>query len=455
MAQYQKRGIDTYKLTVSCGFDNQGKRQRKTKTIKLSPRLTEKQLQQELAVQLDKFEKEVQHGTYLDGGSITLNEFSEKWIKDYAEPNLKPRTISHYKQLLVRTLLALGHMRLERIQPTHIMKFYKNLGESGVRLDYKFKLKENISYDMPDFTSKVSSAKINPTTLNQILKGEVTTKEIADKICKVLKKPVPIIFDVINIDKKLSSSTIRHYHRLLNAMLNTATHWQLILSNPVERVKPPKVEHKEAKYYNIEEVHQMLILLESEPIRYRIMINIVIFCGLRLGELSNLEWSDIDFDKETISISKQLQYLPEFGVYEMESAKSESGNRTIAIDSTLTDLLKEYKSWQDNEKAAWGSRWVDSNKLFTQEDGKPIFPDTPSKWFKKFIKRHNLPEITFHQLRHTNASLLISQGVDPATVSRRLGHADVAVTLRTYTHAIKEYDREAANALGNLIKKKK
>jgi integrase len=81
----------------------------------------------------------------------------------------------------------------------------------------------------------------------------------------------------------------------------------------------------------------------------------------------------------------------------------------------------------------------------------PLYP----KWFKKFIKKNSLPYITFHQLRHTNASLLIGQDVDVATVSKRLGHADKSVTLRTYAHAIKEHDREAADALGNLLKKKK
>ena len=136
-----------------------------------------------------------------------------------------------------------------------------------------------------------------------------------------------------------------------------------------------------------------------------------------------------------------------------DNTKSELGNRTISIPPVLTDLLQEYKAWQDNEKIEWGDKWIETNKLFTQENGERIFPDTPSKWFHKFVKKHNLPPLTFHQLRHTHASLLIAQGVDIATVAKRLGH-DVDTLLRTYTHAIKESDKKAANALGNLIKKK-
>ena len=110
---------------------------------------------------------------------------------------------------------------------------------------------------------------------------------------------------------------------------------------------------------------------------------------------------------------------------------------------------------QNEEKIKLGDKWIDSNKLFTQDNGKPVFPYSPSHWFNRFIKRNNLPPLTFHQLRHTNASLLIGQGVDVATVSRRLGHADKTITLKIYAHAIKEHDREAADKLGNLLKKKK
>lgn len=454
MGQIEKRGTNTYRLVVSCGFDSKNKRQKKYKTINLDPNLTEKQIQQELAVQMDKFEKEISKGTYLDG-NITLNEFAKKWMKDYAEPNLRPITLNRYKALLERILTALGHKKLDSIRPTDLIAFYHNLGEGGIRGDYGYKLKDNVISDVSEFKKKVSSANINPRTIVYILEGKVTTKEIVEKICNALKKPVSKIFDIVDQDKKLSPVTIRHYHRLVSVMLTTAVHWQLILSNPCERVKPPKVERKEADYYNIEEVNYMMSLLEHEPLKYKVMIHIVIFCGLRRGELANLEWSDVDFDNKTITISKQLQYLPEFGVYEMESAKTDSGNRTISIPTNLKDLLLEYKVWQNEEKAKWGNKWVETNKLFTKENGEPMHPHTPSQWFRKFIKRNNLPPLTFHQLRHTNASLLIGQGVDAATVSKRLGHANVAVTLKTYTHAIKEHDREAADKLGNLLDKKK
>jgi len=453
MGAWKQRGKNSYRLTVSQGYDSSGKKIQKQKTIHISEGLTEIQIEKVLTIELDKFEKEVETGTYLDG-NITLQEFAEKWMKDYAETNLKPTTLARYKVLLERILIALGHKKLSSIQPTHLMEFYKNLGESGIRQDHMYVLKEHISETILDFKKKVYETDISSRTVKNIIKGNKTSKDTADKICKALKQPLYKIFDVADKDRKLSSMTIRHHHRLISAMLTTAVQWQLIMLNPCERVKPPKVERKEAHYYSIDEVNRLLDLLENESIKYRAMIHIVIFCGLRLGEVTNLEWSDVDFEEKTIAVSKQLQYLPGQGIYELESAKTESGNRSMSIPSTLVELLQEYKEWQDEEKAKWGNKWIESNKLFTQENGVPIFPYSPSHWFCKFIRRNNLPPLTFHQIRHTNASLLIGQGVDVATVSKRLGHADKSVTLKTYAHAIKEHDREAADTLGNLLKKK-
>lgn len=453
MGQIEKRGANSYRLGVSCGFDSQNKRIMKYKTIKLTPSMTDKQIEKELAIQLDRFEKEVQAGTYLDG-NITLSEFAEKWLKDYGEIHLRPKTLARYKQLLQRVLIALGHKKLSAIQPTNLIEFYKNLAEGGVRLDYRYKLKEGSVLRLPDVHMLANSAKLNVRTVKDIMKGDITTNITANKICDAVKIPLNSLFDIVDENKGLASKTISHHHKLISAMLTTAVQWQLIASNPAERIKPPKVERIEANYYNISEVEQMLALLETEPIKYKVMVHIVLFCGLRLGELSNLEWADINFDENTITISKQAQYLPEHGIYEIKSAKTESGNRTISIPSTLAELLIQYKEWQDEEKRKWGDKWVNSDKLFTQDNGGRMFPTLPSSWFSKFIKRNNLPPLTFHQIRHTHASLLIGQGVDIATVSNRLGHADKSVTLKIYTHALKQNDQKAVETLENLLVKK-
>ena len=125
MVTIERRGNNSYRLIVSCGYDSNNRKILKRKTITLPSNLTEKEVERELTIQGDKFEKEVQRGTYLDG-SITLSEFAEKWIKDYAETNVRATTLARYRVLLERILIALGHKKLDSIQPTNLMDFYKN-----------------------------------------------------------------------------------------------------------------------------------------------------------------------------------------------------------------------------------------------------------------------------------------------------------------------------------------
>ncbi len=454
MAAIEKRGTNSYRLTVSCGYNHLGKKLLKRKTITLPIDLTEKQKEKELNIQLVLFQKEVENGTYLDGGKITFEEFSIKWIEDYAKVELRPKTIARYIDLLEKRIFpAIGHIKLEKLQPTHLMQFYKNLAEDGIRLDYRYTIKAEC---IPLITSTkpiAAATNLNERTIKQIINGNVTTKESAEKICLALKKPLLSMFDIVNKSKGLSSKTINHHHRLISAILSTAVHWQVLLNNPALRVKSPKVEKKEAKFYNFEELKMMLDLLEKEHIKYQAMINIVLYCGLRLGELSVLEWSDFNFNKKLLKINKQLQYLPTHGIYELDQAKTPSSNREISIPDTLIEVLEKFKNWQSEERLRLGDKLtVVNDKLFTKENGSPIFPDTPSRWFSKFVKKNNLPKLTFHQIRHTNASILISEGVDIPTVSARLGHSDKNVTLNTYAHAIKERDVEASNKLNNLAK---
>ena len=123
----------------------------------------------------------------------------------------------------------------------------------------------------------------------------------------------------------------------------------------------------------------------------------------------------------------------------------------IAIPDFIVSLLKEYKLWYNEQKSIVGDFWHESNRLFVQDDGKPIHPSTISKWFEKFIKQIGLPVINFHGLRHTNATLLIGQQVDVATVSARLGHAQITTTYNFYVHPLKSHDKNAGNVLENLL----
>lgn len=475
MAAIEKRGESSYRLTVSCGYDKQGKKIVKRKTIDLSHIKPNKQLE-EANKQWILFKDEIEKGAFLDSGKITFEDFVQKWITDYAQPELAPKTLNRYKELLnTRIIPALGHIKLNKLQPTHLTEFYNNLRETGIRLDSKYAPKENFTDIIlrSGFTLKdiLTKSGINERTLKNITLRKNVQFSTATKISESIGLNINILFDPIEKEGSLSERTILHHHRLISSILTCAVQWQFILSNPSLRVKAPKVEKKEAKHFNIEQTEYILELVNNEPIKYKTMITLAIYGGMRMGELAALEWQDIDFDNRILRINKSLQYLKDKGTF-VKSTKNETSNRIISLPNSVISLLREYKVWQNGEKATLGDLWSNEfNNVFTANDGSFIFPSTISKWFLKFLRSHNesikddstipedekekylLDEVNFHGLRHTSATLLINQGVDITTVSKRLGHARTSTTTDIYAHSLKKADTEASNKLENLFNK--
>ena len=387
----EKRGKNSYRLTVSEGFDLNGKPMIHRKTVHGTKKDAE--------VELAKFVTEVQNGLVIDGKSLKFSEFTEIWKRDYGSKELAPSTYKRYCRMLETRLLPyFGHFYINKIKPTDIMKFY-DLLEKDTQLVRK--------------------------------KGNNGSKT---------KKP-------------LSGKTILEHHRLLRAMLHKAVYWQLIVANPAERVQPPKARKPKRRSYDDEQTKillENLELLPNEDTKYKVAIILTVFTGVRLGELMGLEWQDVDFKNGIISINRSSQYLADMGVF-TKVPKTESSIREIAIPEFIISLLEEYKLWYEEQKSIYGELWTNSDRLFVQADGKPMHPSTISKWFVKYVGQIGLPVINFHGLRHTNASLLVAQNVDIAVVSARLGHAQISTTLDFYVHPLLSHNRKAGYALENLL----
>ena len=387
----EKRGKNSYRLTVSEGFDLNGKPMIHRKTVHGTKKDAE--------VELAKFVTEVQNGLVIDGKSLKFSEFTEIWKRDYGSKELAPSTYKRYCRMLETRLLPyFGHFYINKIKPTDIMKFY-DLLEKDTQLVRK--------------------------------KGNNGSKT---------KKP-------------LSGKTILEHHRLLRAMLHKAVYWQLIVANPAERVQPPKARKPKRRSYDDEQTKillENLELLPSEDTKYKVAIILTVFTGVRLGELMGLEWQDVDFKNGIISINRSSQYLADMGVF-TKVPKTESSIREIAIPEFIISLLEEYKLWYEEQKSIYGELWMNSYRLFVQADGKPMHPSTISKWFVKYVGQIGLPVINFHGLRHTNASLLVAQNIDIAVISARLGHAQISTTLDFYVHPLLSHNRKAGYALENLL----
>lgn len=456
MATIEKRG-ETYRITVSAGYDLNGKQMRIKKTWKPEPGMTKRQIEKELDRQAVLFEELVKSGHYVDS-SVKFADFARKWLDEYAKDQLRPTTYRNYTDRLTRINAAIGHLRLDRIQPHHLISFYKNLAEEGIRNDIKYHsvkdLKPLLEAQKLTQTKLAELAELSIGTVKQAVHGHNVAQASAQAIAKALKKPFKELFEADRADRTLASSTVQYYHRVISSIMATAVQWQIILFNPCDRVKPPKLERHEAKYLDDEQAAELLEALEAEPILYKTLFSVIVLTGMRRGEACGLNWQDIDLEQGIIDINKSSLYTPEKGRFD-DDTKNETSRRVIKIPELAVDLLRRYRAYQAEEKIKLGDKWQGGNKIFTSANGKPIHPDTVSGRFKTFISKTDLPQITVHSLRHTNATLMIANGTDIKTVSKRLGHANVTTTGNIYTHAIKSADELAADKLTDIFSKKK
>lgn len=446
MATIRQRG-NSYQIRVGSGYNLKGKQIIKTLTYTPPEGLTLKQIDREVERQKVLFEKKVKEGLYFDSG-INFADFAEKWIS-YAEKQLAPKTIHRYKSLLIRINEAIGFIKLEKLQPHHLLAFYDNLGESGIRLDTPYKASDKCIALLNENIDKIAlNSGVSARTIKGIAKGKPTTRIIVIKLFKALNSSDKTLFTTES--KSLSPKTIQHYHRVISSIFSTAVQWQILFSNPCERVKPPKSPNKEAHYLDEVQTQKVIELLSKEELKYRTAIILLIYSGFRRGELCGLEWPDIDFKNEIIHVKRASQYLPQKGIFE-KSPKNKNSLRTIKLPSDIFSLLTEYKKWQNIQRLKCGDLWLNSNRLFTQWNGKPINPDTFTKWFHKFIIKNSLPLVSIHSLRHTNATLLISGGVNIRTVADMLGHAQASTTSNIYSHSIKSASAAASEILSDIL----
>ena len=387
MATVRKRG-DSYQIRVFCGLDITGKRIEKYTQWKPDPSMSSKQIEKELERRKVIFEQQIKHGRYYDG-SISFQSFADSWMQNYGKTNLSHKTYARNIQYLGRINKAIGHIKLKDLKPYHLNMFYRNLEEPGVKMDVK----------------------------GNSIKGA-----------------------------KLAPKTIVEHHRLISSILSFAVKWGLLEINVAKNADPPKKVQTDIDILDEYQLKQMLTLLDDEPIVFRTMIKLLIYTGMRRGELCGLEWKDINLDTGVLRIERSSQYIGNKTIITKEP-KTKAGKRTLMLSASMCTSLKEYQLWQNEQKELLGDLWEEHDRLFTQAHGLRIYPDTVSQNFLKFIRKHNLKHVTLHSLRHTNASLLVAEGIDIRTVSQRLGHANTSTTLNMYTHALQSKDIDAANKL--------
>ena len=275
---------------------------------------------------------------------------------------------------------------------------------------------------------------------------------------KKLKDITPFVLDsmyqklrVGKEGQELGYHSNYNIYKVVNVIFNQAIRWEIMDRNPNLKATKPKKEHKEKNFYDVNQVKKLLDVLENEPLKYKLLVVLALDSGARRSELCALRWSDIDLETRMMSITKSLKVIE--GYVDEKRAKTESSIRTIKLSESTINLVKEYKEWQEAYKKVYKKQWTSKdNRIFTATDGGYMHPSTCDHALRKIVRKYNLDPICFHELRHTCASLLINSGVDPKTVSKRLGHSDTSITMEIYTHAFEESKNACADRFDEMMK---
>lgn len=252
----------------------------------------------------------------------------------------------------------------------------------------------------------------------------------------------------IQAEGKAHSTVIKVY-TILHSFFKMAYLGDVIDRNPMDKVERPKPRKSEAtaeehQSYTPAEVQRLFQALEDEPLKWRALVHLLIDTGIRRGECCALCWQDVDFATGSITVSGNLCYTVAKGVY-LDTPKNGRARTVYAGAATLA-LLRQLRGQQ--------ARKAISAYIFTQETSpEPMHPQSPTRYLKKLSERYGIPDLHPHKLRHTFASIAITNGADVASVSEALGHSDKAVTLRMYTHASEESISQAAQIVREAIEK--
>ena len=252
---------------------------------------------------------------------------------------------------------------------------------------------------------------------------------------------------VTELNEKLSPKSVRNLFNILRPALEQAVTNQKIPRNPCVGVRLKSIVKQHGEVFDKSEISSALDAARGTTMYLPLLLELS--TGMRRGEALALTWSDVDFKKREITISKSAYVYK--GERKVKSPKTVSGIRTLTVSKNLIEeLLIAHNDYLIN-KTYYGSRFTDSNLVICQEDGKPYHPDSMTTKWCRFVRKNNLKHIRFHDLRHTNATAMIESGVDIKTVQTRLGHSDVSTTLNVYTHRTKNMDENAAQKIDDII----
>lgn len=392
MATIQKRvsksGALSFLIKVSLGYDVDDKQIIKSMTWKPETSMTVRQAEKEANRQAILFEDKCKSGD-LTNKRVKFQQLANEWLELIETTHeMKPSTIVRLKTLKERTYKTIGHIYVDKLTYRQIQSFIVSLSKDGT---------------------------------NQ------------------------------KTGRGLSQKTQKHYLSFISDVMKYAKKCGLILNNPCVDISTVKTDKKEKDIYSLEELKTLLNRIYSKAdTDYKVLFSILCYCGLRRGEVLGLEYKDINFESGIVSIVRTSNYQTGLGVY-TSTPKTKSSCRKILLQPNVLNLIKQLKAEQQAKAIKCGDLWNETDRLFVTWCGKPMHPNTPYTWLKRFCEEENLAFKGLHSLRHTVATQAIIGGQNYKSVSSVLGHSQTSTTMNIYAHATQESNIEVFNCIADLI----
>jgi len=339
-----------------------------------------------------------------------------------------------------------------------ITKYFKTKREANEwRIDTLKKVQNGLFYSGPKLTLeefleewlRARKDSIKPKTLmqyRQIVESHINPTLGKIKINELQPAEIQAFYNY-KVEAGIGTRTVRLIHSVLHCALNHALRLGIIYRNPSDAVYKPKAQKTEMQI--LDENQLRLFLVAARGKRLVALYKVAITTGLRKGEILALKWSDLDWSTGQLNIQRQVQRVPGSGLMFTEP-KTEAGRRMILLGSDTVFGLKEHYKKQMKEREFMGDKWQDFNLIFPSSIGTPLSHSNLHKKFKLLLEEAHLPNIRFHDLRHTAASLMLKQGISVKVVQERLGHSDAAMTLNVYSHVIPGMQEEAAKKMDEI-----
>lgn len=350
--------------------------------------------------------KELQRkGIPIDVTTMSVRAYMEYWLPEIAEPKIRRTTFATYEgDVRLHIVPGLGRHKLKALNSRHVRTFI-----TGLR------------------------------TKCQCCAQGKDAGRTKPRCCA--KSPAQCCGDVLSI------SSIQHVLRVLRAALQDAVEDELISRNVARSVKVGGSNDYKVRAFSAPEAKRLL--KAAEPHRLRALWAVALSMGLRRGEALGLMWSDIDLSGGRLVVRQALHRVD--GKLKLEDVKTEGSNATLPLPRSLVPILREHRKRQMEERFAAGSDWKESGLVFTTKLGKPIEPRNVNRMFHALCTKAGVPQVRVHDLRHSCATLLFTQGVEAATVQRILRHSSISVTTGIYMEVIEAVKRDALDSMDSLF----